>query len=106
MLKRFIANYLPRHRHPVNQILHAVGVPLSFLVAPILLAIGMPWWTHVGCFVVGYLLQFAGHAVEGNDAGEIVFAKRLLGLSYNEYAPSANRSSDPDSPDDTTSARQ
>lgn len=106
LLRRFLANYLPRHRHPINRALHAVGVPLSFLVAPILLLLGYPWWLHSGCFVVGYLLQFAGHAVEGNDAGEIVFAKRLLGLSYTEYASSANASSDAELPDDTTSAHQ
>lgn len=106
LLRRFLDNYLPRHRHPVNRLLHIVGVPLSFLVAPILLLAGYPWWAHVGCFVMGYLLQFAGHAVEGNDAGEIVFAKRMLGLSYSEYASSANGSSESDSSDDTTSAHQ
>lgn len=106
MLRKFLANYLPRHRHPINRALHAVGVPLSFLVAPILLVLGYPWWLHSGCFVMGYLLQFAGHAVEGNDAGEIVFAKKMLGLSYTEYASSANASSDAESSDDTTSAHQ
>lgn len=106
MLRRFLTNYLPRHRHPINRALHVVGVPLSFLVAPVLLLMGFPWWAHVGSFVAGYCLQFAGHAVEGNDAGEIVFAKRMLGLSYNEYASSANASSDTKSTDDTTSAHQ
>ena len=106
MLRRFLANYLSRHYHPVNRALHLVGVPLSFLVAPVLLLLEFPWWVHVGTFVSGYLLQFAGHAVEGNDAGEIVFAKRMLGLSYNEYASNTNASSDAKSTDDTTSAHQ
>ncbi len=33
-------------------------------------------------FVAGYALQFAGHAIEGNDAGELILFKRLLGRPY------------------------
>jgi len=104
MLKRFLDNYLPRHQNRTNQCLHLVGVPLSFAVAPALALGGAAWYWHVGCFVGGYVLQFVGHAVEGNDAGEIIFVKRLLGLSYTEYASAANSSSGPETSDDTTSA--
>ena len=83
MIRRFVKNYLPRHTSRVNQGFHLVGVPLTF--------IGTPW--HVGCFVAGYVLQFVGHAIEGNDAGETVFVKRLLGIPYTEYAPGAASSS-------------
>ena len=31
-------------------------------------------------FVGGYLLQFAGHLLEGTDPGEIIYFKRKLGL--------------------------
>ena len=106
MLRRFWHNYLPRHQNRVNQLLHLVGVPLSFLVAPALAMGGADWYWHVGCFVAGYVFQFVGHAVEGNDAGEVVFVKKMLGLPYNEYASGANSSSDPELPDDTTSACQ
>lgn len=104
MLRRFLKNYLPRHQNRTNQALHLAGVPLSFVVAPVLALGGADWYWHVGCFVAGYLLQFVGHAVEGNDAGEVVFVKRMLGLPYNEYAPGTYSSSNPDSPDDTNSA--
>ena len=104
MIQKFLSNYLPRHRNPVNQILHLIGVPLSFVVAPVLAVLGWDWYWHVGCFVCGYLLQFAGHAVEGNHAGEVVFVRKKLGLSYNEYASRANSSSAPESSDDMTSA--
>ena len=104
MLRRFIQNYLPRHRNPVNRLLHLIGIPLSFVAAPAAAIAGYPWYWHVGCFVGGYVLQFAGHAVEGNDAGEVVFVKKMLGLPYTEYAPGANSSSDAESSDDTTSA--
>lgn len=104
MIGRFLQNYLPRHRNPLNQFLHLIGVPLSFVVAPVAALAGADWYWHVGCFVGGYLLQFAGHAVEGNDAGEVVFVKKKLGLPYTECAPGANSSSDLECPDDTTSA--
>lgn len=104
MFRRFLQNYLPRHTHPVNRWLHAIGVPLSFVAAPAAFLAGYSWHIHAGCFVGGYLLQFAGHVIEGNDAGEVVFLKKLLRMPYTEYAPGANSSSCTDSPDDTTSA--
>lgn len=105
MIRRFLDNYLPRHRNRINQALHLVGVPLSFLVAPVAAIAGAAWYWHAGCFVIGYLLQFAGHAVEGNDAGEVVFVKKMLRLPYNEYASGTSSSSNAESSDDTTSAR-
>ena len=104
MIRKFMANYLPRHRNPVNRFLHLLGVPLSFVAAPALAIMGFPWFWHVGCFVCGYLLQFAGHAVEGNDAGEVVFVKKMLRMPYTEYAPDASSSSPSKSSDDTNSA--
>lgn len=91
MLRRFLTNYLERHRHPLNQLLHVVGVPLTFVVSAVLLT-RHEWWWAAAAFVGGYLLQFAGHAVEGNDAGEVVLAKRLLGKPYREFGPRSNRS--------------
>lgn len=87
MLK-FIINYIERHQHPVNQVLHLVGVPLTFLVSA--------WWLFqqqyswaLGAFVVGYALQFIGHAIEGNDAGETILVKRALGLPFIDIVPRA-----------------
>ncbi|MEZ6129625.1 MAG: DUF962 domain-containing protein [Planctomycetaceae bacterium] len=105
MIRGFLNNYLPRHRNRINQRLHAVGIPLSFLVAPALAIGGAAWYWHVGCFVSGYVLQFVGHAVEGNDAGEVVFVKKMLGMPYTEYASNTYSSSVPETPDDTTSDR-
>jgi len=104
MIRHFIANYLPRHTHPLNRAFHAVGVPLSFLVAPAAAIAGADWYWHVGAFLGGYVLQFAGHAIEGNDAGEVVFFKKMLGMPYTEYAPDANSSSCDEYSDDTNCA--
>jgi hypothetical protein len=41
----------------------------------------------LGLFIGGYVLQFAGHLLEGTDPGEIIYFKRKLGLSYVEFPP-------------------
>lgn len=84
MLRRFMKNYLERHRHPANQVLHLIGVPLTFAVSVVFL-VQHDWVWAVGCFVGGYVLQFVGHAVEGNDPGEVVLVKKWLGRPYVEF---------------------
>ncbi|MFN9718465.1 MAG: Mpo1-like protein [Planctomycetota bacterium] len=101
MIRAFLKNYLPRHRNRVNQALHLIGVPLTFVGTPWTFAAGMAWYWSAACFFVGYALQFAGHAVEGNDAGEMVFIKKKLGLSYTEYGPRSECSSGAEHRDDT-----
>ena len=102
MIKAFLNNYLPRHRNRVNQLLHLFGVPLTFLGTPIaILNTSTPWWP-CAFFVGGYLLQFVGHAVEENDAGEVVFLKKRLGMVYTEYGPGNASSCSTKSDDDTS----
>jgi hypothetical protein len=86
MLRRFITNYIERHQHPGNQALHVVGVPLTFVASVVMLLLDKPWWA-LGSFVAGYALQFLGHAIEGNDAGETVLVKKMLGRPYVEFGP-------------------
>ncbi|QDT36840.1 Mpo1-like protein [Stratiformator vulcanicus] len=90
MLKSFLANYVQRHRDPVNQVLHVIGLPVTF-VAPIVFFCLGDVWNGIACFVIGYVLQFLGHAVEGNEAGEVVLVKKWLGFPYVEFGPKANR---------------
>ena len=104
MIRRFLTNYLPRHTSRVNRALHVVGVPLTFLGTPYALIIGADWYYSIGCFVVGYLLQFVGHAIEGNDAGEVVFLKKKLGMPYTEYAAARDTSSPSENDADSCSA--
>ncbi|MFO0948166.1 MAG: hypothetical protein U1D30_19970 [Planctomycetota bacterium] len=40
-----------------------------------------------GLFVPGYALQFVGHAIEGNDAGELILVKRPFGKPYVAVVP-------------------
>ena len=103
---RLRASWLVRHQHPVNFSLHLVGIPLGFAgVGLLLLDLALTglgyetplpaWYWLLGVSAVGYLLQFAGHAVEGNDVGELIPIKRALGLRVVEVAP---RAADPVSP--------
>ena len=71
-----------------------VGIPLTF--AGLLCLFFLPWYCGVGAFVFGYLLQFVGHMIEGNDVGELIPLKRLVGLPVVAIAPQyANRPAGP-----------
>jgi uncharacterized membrane protein YGL010W len=89
---RWLSNWLERHRHPASLALHAVGIPM--LVFALCLAAWQLyswrwdlWWRPAGLLVISYVLQWIGHAIEGNDLGEVVLIKRLLGKPYIAVAP-------------------
>ncbi len=67
-----------------------VGIPptiLGVLLMPVYLLLLSPpiFFFALGLFLGGYLLQFAGHWVEGTDPGEVIVFKRWLGLPYVEF---------------------
>ncbi len=93
MLSRFVRNYIDRHQVLANQLLHVVGVPLTFVVSIVLLTRDEPLLA-AGAFVSGYALQFIGHGIEGNDAGETILVKKLLGKPYREFRPGYEPRSD------------
>lgn len=65
----WIAQYSESHQHPVNRLLHTLGIPLIAisLVVALAGAIAMPPLLIVAAalFVVGWIFQFVGHAFEG-----------------------------------------
>ena len=85
LLRKALANWRERHQHPFNFAIHLLGIPLA--VAGLFLLFFLPWYWGVGALVLGYLLQYLGHAVEGNDVGEWAAIKRMLGLPYVGIAP-------------------
>ena len=66
--EQWIAQYATSHRHPMNRFCHTVGIPLIvisigwFAIAWLLSA---PLWMPVTVFLIGWALQFVGHAFEG-----------------------------------------
>ena len=76
----WIAQYGRSHQHPVNRICHTLGIPLIALSIPLLLAaifVHGLWLPAVALFVVGWVFQFVGHAVEGKPP-EFVHDWRFL----------------------------
>lgn len=71
-----IANWLSRHRNPVNFWLHMPGILATLVAIP--LAILHYWVLAIALFVGGYALQFIGHAIEGNASGEEMLVRRIL----------------------------
>jgi hypothetical protein len=84
-LRKALRNWRERHQHPFNFAIHLLGIPLA--VSGLFLLFFLPWYWGVGAFVLGYVLQYAGHAVEGNDVGEWAAIKRMLGFRYVGIAP-------------------
>ncbi len=89
-LRGILDNWLQRHRHPFNYWIHLVGIPMA-LAGFVMLCFGwlvdIDWYWGAGALALGYLLQYMGHAVEGNDVGEWAAVKCLLGLPYVSISP-------------------
>ena len=92
-MKKIIDNWVLRHQDRTSFVLHMIGIPMT--IAGVALAIvaaavtgGAVTWLLAGVlFVVGYALQFVGHGIEGNDAGELILVKKLLGKPYVDIVP-------------------
>ena len=64
----WIAQYAQSHQHPVNRALHTLGIPLIALSLPLFVVAVFAegfWPVPLALFVVGWVLQFVGHAAEG-----------------------------------------
>ena len=64
MPKDLITNYKSKHQHPLNRLSHSIGIPLIVLALPVFF---FNWRWALAMFVVGWILQFVGHAIEGNQ---------------------------------------
>lgn len=100
----WLANWLERHQHPISFALHMVGIPLT--IAALILGLVQLvqwrwdlWWRPATLFVLGYLLQWIGHLIEGNDMGELILIKKKLGMPYVAVSPRYARTSDQPAPD-------
>lgn len=65
--EQWIAQYSTSHQHPVNRLCHTFGIPLilaSLVLFVASLFVNGLWVWAAGLFVVGWVLQFVGHAFE------------------------------------------
>jgi uncharacterized membrane protein YGL010W len=59
-----LANYKAKHQHPLNRLTHSIGIPMIVISLPLVF---FNWRWAVGLFVLGWVFQFIGHAIEGNQ---------------------------------------
>jgi uncharacterized membrane protein YGL010W len=68
--EQWIVQYAGSHQHPVNRVCHTLGIPLILISLVLFLAsffIHRLWLYALGLFVVGWTLQFIGHAFERKE---------------------------------------
>jgi uncharacterized membrane protein YGL010W len=66
--QEWVAQYSQSHQHPVNRLCHTFGIPtilLSLAVAAGGFVYHSLWIVALALFVLGWILQFIGHAFEG-----------------------------------------
>ncbi len=63
MAASFINTYKSQHRHPLNRLCHSFGIPMITISWPLFF---FKWRWALALFVIGWMLQFVGHAIEGN----------------------------------------
>lgn len=64
MPENLIANYKAKHQHPLNRLTHSIGIPMIVISLPLVF---FNWRWAVALFVLGWIFQFIGHAIEGNQ---------------------------------------
>jgi uncharacterized membrane protein YGL010W len=68
--EQWVAQYSGSHQHPVNRLCHTLGIPLILISLALFLAgifVHRLWLYSLGLFLVGWTLQFLGHAFEGKE---------------------------------------
>lgn len=91
-MRRILHNWMLRHQNGTSFWLHMVGIPMT--IVGVGFAIAGDWAWFAALFVGGYVLQFIGHAIEGNDAGELILVKKAIGLPYIDIVPGGKKSAD------------
>src|SRR5277367_3920055 len=63
--EQWIAQYSSSHQHPVNRACHTLGIPtilLSLVIFVAAIFFHRLWPYALALFVIGWILQFIGHA--------------------------------------------
>ncbi len=87
MMEKFIQDYKESHQHPLNQLTHAIGIPMIILSGGVMF---WNWKWGLAFFIFGWVLQFIGHLIEGKApaffktplymlVGPIWWVKKVLG---------------------------
>jgi len=90
-IKAFIVDYYKRHAHPVNALLHLIGVPVVFYGLYLLIE-RMPA-AGLAFIALGYLFQYLGHKAQGNEVGEVTLIKKCLRFAAGKFKRQEDASS-------------
>lgn len=74
-LKLFIEEYAEQHQTKINRRLHLYGRIVRVAAIPVVF---YSWKIAIGLFVLGYLVQFLGHAIEGSSPSFFRNPKHLI----------------------------
>lgn len=75
LLKQKLDEYHRDHQHPVNKATHMVGIPMIVASLPLMFFVPP---VGISLFVLGWILQFIGHAFEGKPPSFFRDPKFLL----------------------------
>ena len=64
MTGSLIDNYKSKHQNPLNRLCHVIGIPMIVVSLPLFF---FNWRWALALFVFGWIFQFVGHAIEGNQ---------------------------------------
>ena len=67
-MEEWVDQYEQSHEHPLNRTFHTLGIPMIAVSLPLfLLALFVRgfWKIPLSLFAIGWIFQFAGHAIEG-----------------------------------------
>ena len=92
LMPTWLKRWLQRHQHPASFWLHVVGIPMALAAVVLALvqlwyALWDLWWRPATLLIAGYLLQWIGHRVEGNDMGEMILIKKWRGRPHVAVSP-------------------
>jgi len=68
MAASFINTYKSQHRHPLNRLCHSFGIPMITISWPLFF---FKWRWALALFVIGWILQIVGHAIEAQLSGRV-----------------------------------
>lgn len=74
-MKRAWEKWIKRHSHPINAVLHIIGIPMTFVGGYIAFSVNI--LLGLAVFVLGYVVQFIGHWIEGSEIGELMLFKHI-----------------------------
>lgn len=73
--EQMLKKYKNDHQHPGNRFFHMIGIPTIIIS---LFTFFVNWKTGLWLFIIGWVFQFIGHAIEGKKPSFLSNPKFLV----------------------------